>query len=155
MGAVVVSSDIFTVYLALDYRIVEGTKNSLGAALVGIFCRCYLGCAEWNDGSMVLGMLAGRSWESWIAEYSESHQHPLNRLTHTFGIPIILISLPLLVAGIMWHRVLWVGVALFVGGWVLQFLGHAIEGKPPEFLKDWRFLLVGSRWWVAKIRGKA
>jgi uncharacterized membrane protein YGL010W len=100
-------------------------------------------------------MLGGRSWESWIAEYSESHQHPLNRLTHTFGIPIIMVSLPVLVAGIVWHRLLWVGVGLFCFGWALQFLGHAIEGKPPEFLKDWRFLLVGSRWWAAKIRGKA
>ena len=80
-------------------------------------------------------MLGGRSWESWIAEYSESHQHPLNRLTHTFGIPIILLSLPLLVAGIFWRTALWVGVALFVVGWTLQLIGHAIEGKPPEFLK--------------------
>jgi hypothetical protein len=38
---------------------------------------------------------------------------------------------------------------------VLQFVGHAVEGKPPEFLKDPRFLLVGLRWWFAKIRDKA
>jgi uncharacterized membrane protein YGL010W len=113
------------------------------------------GCAVWKDWSRLLGMLGGRSWDSWIAEYSESHQHPLNRLTHTFGIPIILLSLPLLVAGIVWHMLLWVGIGMFVVGWTLQFIGHAIEGKPPEFLKDWRFLLVGSRWWVAKVRGKA
>jgi uncharacterized membrane protein YGL010W len=100
-------------------------------------------------------MLAGRSWDSWIAEYSESHQHPLNRLAHTFGIPIIIMSLPVLVAAVVWHRLLWVGVGLFCFGWALQFIGHAIEGKPPEFLKDWRFLLVGSRWWAAKMRGKA
>ena len=100
-------------------------------------------------------MLGGRSWDSWIAEYSESHQHPLNRLTHTFGIPIIMLSLPLLVLGIVWRAGLWAGVTLFVAGWALQFIGHAIEGKPPEFLKDWRFLLVGSRWWFAKMRGKA
>ena len=100
-------------------------------------------------------MLGGRSWDSWIAEYSESHRHPLNRLAHTFGIPIIMLSLPLLVAGIVWHGLLWVGIMLFVGGWALQFLGHVIEGKPPEVLKDWRFLLVGSRWWFAKMRGKA
>lgn len=99
-------------------------------------------------------MLAGRSWESWIAEYSESHRHPLNRLTHTFGIPMIMLSLVLAVAGVMWHRVWWAALALFVTGWALQFLGHAIEGKPPEFFKDWRFLLVGSRWWAAKVRGK-
>jgi hypothetical protein len=32
--------------------------------------------------------------------------------------------------------------------------GHGFEGKPPEFLKDWRFLFVGLRWWVAKLRGR-
>ena len=99
-------------------------------------------------------MLGNRSWESWIAQYAESHQHPLNRLTHTFGIPMIMAALPMMLAGIFWHAVLWFGVALFGLGWALQFLGHAIEGKPPEFLRDWRFLLVGSRWWLAKVRGK-
>jgi uncharacterized membrane protein YGL010W len=100
-------------------------------------------------------MLAGRTWESWIAEYSKSHQHPLNRLTHTFGIPLIILSLPLVLLGILWHRLLWIGLSLFAVGWILQFVGHAFEGKPPEFFKDWRFLLVGSRWWAAKVRGKA
>jgi uncharacterized membrane protein YGL010W len=79
----------------------------------------------------------------------------VNRITHTFGIPIIIVSLPLFLVGIVWHRVFWVAGAFFVFGWVLQFIGHAVEGKAPEFFKDWRFLLVGSRWWAAKIRGKA
>ena len=39
--------------------------------------------------------------------------------------------------------------------WVLQFVGHYYEGKPPEFFHDWRFLLVGLRWWLAKIKGRA
>jgi uncharacterized membrane protein YGL010W len=99
-------------------------------------------------------MLGNRSWDSWIAQYSESHQHPLNRLTHTFGIPMIMAALPMMLAGIFWRSALWFGVALFGVGWALQFLGHAIEGKPPEFLSDWRFLLVGSRWWAARMRGK-
>jgi hypothetical protein len=25
----------------------------------------------------------------------------------------------------------------------------------PEFFHDWRFLLVGLRWWFAKVRGRA
>jgi hypothetical protein len=37
---------------------------------------------------------------------------------------------------------------------VLQFIGHFVEGKPPEFFKDWRFLFVGLRWWLAKLRGQ-
>jgi hypothetical protein len=35
------------------------------------------------------------------------------------------------------------------------FVGHAFEGKPPEFFRDWRFLFVGLRWWAAKVRGRA
>jgi uncharacterized membrane protein YGL010W len=99
-------------------------------------------------------MLGNQNREAWIARYSQSHQHPLNQLTHTFGIPIILVSLPMMLAGIFWRPLLWLGIGFFVAGWALQFLGHAIEGKPPEFLKDWRFLLVGSWWWVAKVKGK-
>ncbi len=46
-------------------------------------------------------------------------------------------------------------LGLFVLGWSFQFLGHYIEGKPPEFVHDWRFLFVGLRWWLAKMRGQA
>jgi uncharacterized membrane protein YGL010W len=42
---------------------------------------------------------------------------------------------------------------LFGAGWGLQFVGHAVEGKRPEFLNDPRFLFVGLRWWTAKMRG--
>ena len=100
-------------------------------------------------------MLGGKSWDEWVAQYSTSHQHPINRLCHTLGIPLIVISLLLApvafaVAG-FWP----VPVALFVIGWIFQFVGHAFEGKSPEFFHDWRFLFVGLRWWVAKVRGKA
>ena len=44
---------------------------------------------------------------------------------------------------------------LFLLGWIFQFVGHAFEGKPPEFFKDWRFLFVGLRWWLAKVSGRA
>jgi uncharacterized membrane protein YGL010W len=38
-------------------------------------------------------------------------------------------------------------IALFVIMWILQFVGHNIEGKKPSFLKDLQFLLVGPAWW--------
>jgi uncharacterized membrane protein YGL010W len=57
---------------------------------------------------------------------------------------------------IVWHARFWmVSAGLFVAGWIFQFIGHAFEGKPPEFLQDWRFLFVGLRWWFAKMAGKA
>jgi uncharacterized membrane protein YGL010W len=100
-------------------------------------------------------MLGGRSWDEWIARYAGSHQHPVNRFCHTIGIPLIVLSIPTLVAS-FWIPRLWIaGLTLFVAGWIFQFVGHAVEGKPPEFFHDWRFLLVGVRWWVAKMRGRA
>jgi len=81
-------------------------------------------------------MLGGRTSQQWIAQYSTSHQHPVNRACHTLGIPTILLSLVLFVASAIIHR-LWIYAAiLFLIGWILQFIGHAFEGKEPEFLHD-------------------
>ena len=100
-------------------------------------------------------MFFGRSWNEWIAQYASSHQNAVNRFCHTVGIPMILFSL-LLTPVIPFVSGFWrLPLTLFVVGWIFQFVGHAFEGKPPEFFHDWRFLLVGARWWVAKMRGKA
>jgi uncharacterized membrane protein YGL010W len=99
-------------------------------------------------------MLGGRSWDEWIAQYAGSHQHPVNRFCHTIGIPMIVLSLPLFVVALAAHRWWPLPVALFGIGWLFQFVGHAFEGKPPEFFHDWRFLFVGLRWWIAKVKGK-
>jgi uncharacterized membrane protein YGL010W len=100
-------------------------------------------------------MLGGKTNEQWIAQYASSHQHPVNRFCHTFGIPMIVLSIALFVVGIF-YRPLWLAaLVLFLVGWVFQFVGHAFERKWPEFFHDWRFLFVGVRWWVAKVKGKA
>ena len=111
----------------------------------------------WSDhcASIGLTMLGGRSSDQWVAEYSQSHQHPINRACHTLGIPLIVASLALAVVAWFVEGFWPVPTALFVVGWALQFVGHAFEGKPPEFFKDPRFLLIGLRWWFAKLRGKA
>jgi len=104
------------------------------------------------DGRTVMG---GRTSEEWVAEYASGHTHPVNRFVHSFGIPMIAVSVPLFLispfVGGFWR----LAVGLFTIGWMLQFIGHAFERKPPEFFKDPRFLLVGLRWWIAKMRGKA
>jgi uncharacterized membrane protein YGL010W len=99
-------------------------------------------------------MLGGRSWDEWVARYGLSHQHPLNRACHFFGIPLIAISVPLFVVALLVRGFWPIPVALFVAGWVFQFVGHAVERKPPEFFHDWRFLFVGLRWWLTKVRGR-
>lgn len=102
-----------------------------------------------------MALMSARSWDDWIREYAESHQNPKNRLCHTIGIPMIVLSLPVLAAS-LWVRPAWaVAFLLFGMGWLFQFAGHFCERKPPEFFRDWRFLFVGVRWWLAKMRGGA
>jgi uncharacterized membrane protein YGL010W len=96
-------------------------------------------------------MFYGTSWAAWISEYSKSHEHPANKFCHAVGIPLIALSLPLAVASLFVDGLWMVALGGFVVGWALQFIGHLFEGKPPEFFRDWRFLLVGPRWWIAKI----
>lgn len=100
-------------------------------------------------------ILEGKTSDQWIAQYASSHQHPVNRACHTFGIPLILLSGAALLGGIFYRPLLLAAAALFIFGWILQFAGHAFERKAPEFFHDWRFLLVGVRWWWAKIHGRA
>jgi len=96
-------------------------------------------------------MMGGKSWDQWIEEYELSHQHPFNRASHRIGIPLILVALPLLASGPWSHGLLSARVACFVLGWIAQLAGHVAERKPPEFFHDWRFLLVGARWWLRSV----
>ena len=85
---------------------------------------------------------------SFVENYQRSHTHPANRLLHSFGIPMIVISLPLF----FWN---WkIALGLFIFGWILQFVGHMFEGKPPAFFKNPIYLLVGPIWAVKKLFGK-
>lgn len=101
-----------------------------------------------------MALMSSRTWQDWLTQYAASHQHPINRFCHTVGIPLVVCSL--IVTPVFWLAPpLWsLPVGLFVVGWCFQFVGHAFEGKPPEFMKDWRFLFVGVRWWLAKVRGR-
>jgi len=42
-------------------------------------------------------------------------------------------------------------LVIFVVGWIGQFIGHAIEGKRPSFMKDIQFLLIGPLWLVGHL----
>lgn len=43
------------------------------------------------------------------------------------------------------HQV-WLMSGVFIFSWIMQFIGHKIEGKKPSFLEDLLFLLVGPVW---------
>jgi uncharacterized membrane protein YGL010W len=46
-----------------------------------------------------------------------------------------------------WAIPFWVNVALFVLGWIFQFIGHSVyEHKSPAFLTNVLHLLVGPLW---------
>ena len=73
--------------------------------------------------------------------YRAAHRHPGTKLTHMFGIPMIVASLPLLLVRPK------LAIGMFVGGWALQFVGHYVfEKNDPQFFGDKRNLLVGVVW---------
>ena len=47
-----------------------------------------------------------------------------------------------------------ISVLLFAFGWILQFLGHLIEGKRPSFFEDLRYFLIGPLFVVQKVISK-
>jgi len=52
-----------------------------------------------------------------------------------------------------WSLTAWalLGGGLFVAGWIIQFIGHAFEGRKPAFVDDLVGLLVGPLFVVAEI----
>ncbi len=82
-----------------------------------------------------------------LEKYNRDHQHPVNRALHSVGIPMIIASLPLMPLNPL------LGSGMFVFGWILQFVGHAFEGKWPSFFSDPRFLAVGAMWFIRKLTG--
>ena len=47
-----------------------------------------------------------------------------------------------------------ISITVFIFAWILQFLGHKIEGKKPSFFKDLQFLLIGPAWIISFIYKK-
>jgi uncharacterized membrane protein YGL010W len=58
---------------------------------------------------------------------------------------MIVLSLPLFFFNWRW------ALALFIVGWIFQFVGHIIEGNKPAFFKNPMYLLVGPMWIVRRI----
>ncbi len=80
---------------------------------------------------------------TFFENYKSKHRHPVNRLTHSIGIPLIVLSLPLFLVNWRW------ALGLFIVGWILQFVGHLVEGNQPAFFSNPMYLLIGP-WWLAR-----
>ncbi len=58
-----------------------------------------------------------------------------------------------------WHTqmsisVLQMSVGIFVVAWIMQFIGHKIEGKKPSLFKDIQFLAIGPAWIICHFFNK-
>ena len=85
-----------------------------------------------------------------VEDWFNRHRQPMNFLFHLVGIPptilgVLMVPVWLSTASI---SLFLFGVALFVGGYLLQFLGHLLDGSEPGELAYLRRRLVQSRLWA-------
>lgn len=67
----------------------------------------------------------------WLKNWFDRHQHPVSLTLHIIGIPLTIACVPLALVQLsrdQWD-LWWRPVALLVGGYFLQWLGHVIEGN--------------------------
>jgi len=89
----------------------------------------------------------GSKWSNRVAQWEKSHEDPWNQKFHAVGVPMIASSIPLAMSVIG----LPLAVPLFVAGWSCNFVGHAIEKKPPVFTEDKTALVTGFLWWLKRV----
>ena len=87
------------------------------------------------------------SLQDYMGQYDHEHSNPWNKALHSVGIPVIFAGIVLLI--LTWWKL---GLALFVSGWVLLFLGHRIEGNKPAFFQGPVYFLVGPLWVAKEIK---
>ena len=68
-----------------------------------------------------------------VQSWMERHRHPVSFALHIIGIPptilgVLLIPIYLLAGSL---SLFFFAAALFIGGYAIQFLGHALEGTDP------------------------
>jgi len=67
----------------------------------------------------------------WLVTYFERHRHPASRALHALGVPLTLAALALAGYQLIHGRwdLWWRPVALLLGGYLPQWIGHRIEGN--------------------------
>jgi hypothetical protein len=68
---------------------------------------------------------------AWLTNWLERHQHPASRVLHAIGIPLTIAAVVLAIVQLAdWRWDLWWRPAgLLFLGYLLQWLGHRIEGN--------------------------
>ncbi len=67
----------------------------------------------------------------WIRNWLERHQHPASLALHAVGIPLTIVALVLALMQLKEDRwdLWWRPVVLLVSGYLMQWIGHRIEGN--------------------------
>ncbi len=71
-----------------------------------------------------------------------------------FGLMCAWSALIIAILHAMGTQVMVLSIAIFVGAWIAQFIGHKIEGKKPSFFEDIQYLWVGPLFVLSKLLGK-
>jgi hypothetical protein len=82
-----------------------------------------------------------------VNDWVDRHRDPRSFVLHLFGIPGTILGVLLLPIYVMLMsmRLFAFALILFVGGYVLQFLGHALDGSEPGEIR-------GLRLWFSRQR---
>jgi hypothetical protein len=86
-----------------------------------------------------------------LNKWRERHQHPFNFWIHLAGIPLALLVAPVLLSLQPWREWYWAAGA-FAGGYLVQWIGHLVEGND---LGEWAaikrllglpYVAISPRW---------
>ena len=86
-----------------------------------------------------------------VNDWIERHRDPRSFVLHLLGIPGTILGVLLIpvYAMLLSMPVFGLALAAFVGGFVLQFLGHALDGTEPGEIKGLR------TWWARRREARA
>lgn len=85
-----------------------------------------------------------------VSRWLERHQHPANFWIHMLGIPTVLAGVVTLFV-LPWDQWYW-GVGLILAGYLLQWLGHLVEGNDLgewagiKRLLGWRYVAIAPQY---------
>ena len=64
--------------------------------------------------------------KAFLKNYLPRHRNRVNQLLHLFGVPLTFVGTPIAVLN---GSTPWWALGCFFGGYLLQFVGHAVEGN--------------------------
>jgi hypothetical protein len=94
-------------------------------------------------------------WQRAISFYEATHRNATNRKLHIAGIPVIVAGAAGLLLFTPYRPAWFASAGAFVGGWVLNFIGHGVfEKNAPAFADDPLSFLAGPVWDLQQVLGK-